>query len=243
MKLKSKQLKEAAKELNEAFGLKPAINLKGTDEELLAGIKEALLEKTEDDTFTEGTQAVIDVIEAEEKVIERKAQKAKSKAKSKAKKLAEAEAEEEDEDEPEDEPEEDPEEEEEEEEAPVKPAAKKDSKKPAPAPVVEEKKADKKESKKPTTTKKEVVEEDDDEVEEKPKKNPHVKVKEPKGPSAYGTAIELMCKTPDQSIEDLKKGLEKKGIKVTTSNISAIRTAFGTVRKIVSLLRENKLMK
>jgi hypothetical protein len=67
-------------------------------------------------------------------------------------------------------------------------------------------------------------------------------VKAVKGPSPYGTAVEVMCTNPDQSVTDLINALKKKKIDVEVG-LSAIRTGYGSVRKIVSLLRANKLMK
>lgn len=68
------------------------------------------------------------------------------------------------------------------------------------------------------------------------------KEKEERAPSAYGTSVDIMCTDPDMTFEALTKKLQKKGID-TEAGAAAIRTGFGTVRKVVSLLRENDLMK
>ena len=59
--------------------------------------------------------------------------------------------------------------------------------------------------------------------------------KEPAGPSAYGTAVEIMCKKPTLTFPELKKLLAKKGFEKD----SAARTAQLTVKKVYSLLNEN----
>jgi len=74
----------------------------------------------------------------------------------------------------------------------------------------------------------------------KPEKAAKKKVN--RGPSPYGTAVELMCADPDQSKESLLKGLTKAGID-TDAGKAGIQTAWGSVRKIVGLLRDNGLMK
>lgn len=98
--------------------------------------------------------------------------------------------------------------------------------------------------KKPTRV---VVDPDpDDEDEEKPEKE--VKVKKEKkekverGPSAYGTSVEIMCKDPKTTKESLFKQLTKKGIDIEAGK-SGILTGFSVVQKIVSLLKANGHMK
>lgn len=59
--------------------------------------------------------------------------------------------------------------------------------------------------------------------------------KEPAGPSAYGTAVEIMCKKPTLTFQELKKLLAKKGFEKD----SAARTAQLTVKKVYELLSAN----
>lgn len=84
---------------------------------------------------------------------------------------------------------------------------------------------------------------DPDAEEEKPKKAAKKEPKEKKErvPSAYGTAVSIMTKTPDITIAELNKKLVKLGIDVEGGK-SAVQTGFGVVRKIVKELRENGLM-
>lgn len=99
----------------------------------------------------------------------------------------------------------------------------------------------------PVKKKKVIIPDDDDDdpdaEEEKPKKTAKKEPKEKKErvPSAYGTSVSIMCKTPDITIAELNKQLKKLGIDVEGGK-SAVQTGFGVVRKIVSLLRENSLM-
>lgn len=62
--------------------------------------------------------------------------------------------------------------------------------------------------------------------------------KEKKGPSAYGTAIQLMCKKPTMTMPALIKAVEKKGIDPVVSK-GAINTGYNAVRKVYTLLKEN----
>lgn len=65
-KLTHKQLKKAAAEISDVFGLEPAIDLTGDETALTALLKEALELKTDEDVFTPATQAVIDALEIED---------------------------------------------------------------------------------------------------------------------------------------------------------------------------------
>ena len=71
-------------------------------------------------------------------------------------------------------------------------------------------------------------------------KTPNVEIKKEK--SAYGTAVEIMCKTPDMKKEDLVKKLKAQGIDTEKSK-NAIMTGYSQTRKIVSELRKHKHMK
>lgn len=64
------------------------------------------------------------------------------------------------------------------------------------------------------------------------------KEKKAKTITAYGTALELMCKNPELSFPELKTQLKKKGF----VKDSACRTAHVTVKKVVELLKANKHM-
>jgi hypothetical protein len=71
-----------------------------------------------------------------------------------------------------------------------------------------------------------------------------VKAKKAKAPkpvvaSAYGVSIEIMCKDPNLSFQDLKKLVNEKGF----SKDSATRTAHVTVKKIYTLLKANGFVK
>jgi hypothetical protein len=144
-----KQLKTAAREINEIYGQNPPINVKGTEDEIIDGLKEALTEKDDDDEFTEKTAEVVEYIES----LSKKADKKKPSKKK--------EPEPEDDDEDTDDEDSDDDVEDVEEEIVVEKKSKKSDKK-APvkeekkakeekAPVKEEKKADKKAEKKPET--------------------------------------------------------------------------------------------
>ena len=65
------------------------------------------------------------------------------------------------------------------------------------------------------------------------------KKKSKKTGSPYGTAVEIMCKNPDQSKDKLVKKMQKKGFE---GDESAVGTAYSCVRSIVSRLRANGLM-
>lgn len=85
----------------------------------------------------------------------------------------------------------------------------------------------------------EVVDDVDDAVDETPaKKKEKPAKKEKKGPSAYGTAIQLMCKKPTMTMPALIKAVEKKGIDPVVSK-GAINTGYNAVRKVYTLLKEN----
>ncbi len=62
------------------------------------------------------------------------------------------------------------------------------------------------------------------------------------GESAYGLTVALMCAAPDQTKDELVKKLKAAGIDVALK-ASAVNTGYTTIRKIVGLLRANKLMK
>jgi len=63
------------------------------------------------------------------------------------------------------------------------------------------------------------------------------KPKKEKVPSAYGTAVSLMCKNPNLTFAELKEQLKKQGFEKD----SACRTAHVTVKKVIALLKENKV--
>jgi uncharacterized protein YktA (UPF0223 family) len=58
-------------------------------------------------------------------------------------------------------------------------------------------------------------------------------------PSAYGTALELMCMTPSLTFQELKVFLKDKGF----TKDSACRTAHVTVKKVFNLLQTNGYIK
>jgi hypothetical protein len=60
--MKRSELVAAAKELNEVLDPDPKINVKGTPEELEAGIREASEILAEDDKLTKATRAVLDAV-------------------------------------------------------------------------------------------------------------------------------------------------------------------------------------
>lgn len=66
------------------------------------------------------------------------------------------------------------------------------------------------------------------------------KPKKEKKPSPYGTAVELMCKEPELSKDELTKKLTEVGIDTSTkSATNAISTGRAAVKKIYTLLKEN----
>jgi hypothetical protein len=62
-----KELKAAAKELNEVLGIQPPINVKAPGADLTKGIKSAIKLITDDDEFTDETQEVIDELKVSKK--------------------------------------------------------------------------------------------------------------------------------------------------------------------------------
>ena len=229
----TKELRNAAEELIEVLGLidetteEPIVlkkEVKGklvelTEGEIVEIIKDSAKEITPDDEISDETREVIDEILNASK---------KKTSTAKGKKVPVAVEIEEDEDDVDDEIEEDE----------IKPL-KKETKK---APVTKGKKA---------IVIEEDNEEDDDEdeeiVEEKPvkeKKSAKVKaekiVKEKKITS-FGLSIELLCSNPSMDIETLKKKVKSQGIDPDKGN--GLRSATVIVKKIVRLLKENKLMK
>jgi len=218
--LSEKLLRTAAKELNEVLTLDPPFDAKSDLKDLADEIKSVVNDPNciqPGDTFTEGTQTVIDEL--------RESKKKTTRTVSTPKKEEVEEEEEEDVSEKaaakmadklskqpvnagkkptriivEEEPEED--EPEVEEEKPVKKAGK--------AVAVKEPKAKKE--------------------------------KKERQPSPYGTAVEIMCKDYTTSKESLYKQLTKKGIDIEAGK-AGILTAHSVVQKIVSLLRENNHIK
>lgn len=63
-----------------------------------------------------------------------------------------------------------------------------------------------------------------------------------RGPSAYGTGVEIMLKDPDLKREQFLDCMKKQGFD-PVANKGAVGTVYTTVRKVVSLLRRNGLMK
>ncbi|MDX1604482.1 MAG: hypothetical protein R3209_15540 [Salinimicrobium sediminis] len=57
-----------------------------------------------------------------------------------------------------------------------------------------------------------------------------------KGPSAYGTTIQILAKSPDMTLQDLKEDLTEYGVNVEEKNAS-INTAFFQFEKIYQLLK------
>lgn len=200
-KLDLKQLKKAARELNETFGLDPAIDLKGDEATLIAGIKEALQEREEGDEFTKESEEVFETILASNK----KAGKDKPASK---KKQPEPE-EEEDEEELEDDDIEDVEEveDEEDEEEEVKPA-KKSGKKAVKEEVLQPKKSSKKQP--------DPEPEPEEEVEEvKPaKKGKSAKaVKEEPVVEEVKPSKKASKKEPEPEVEEKKPSKKEKPVK------------------------------
>ena len=212
MKATQKELKSAVKELNEVLGLSPAINAKGTPEEMVKGIK-AAIKLIEDDEFSDETQAVIDELKPAGKTAPAPKGK-KAPVVVEEDEDEEDEVEEDEDEEDEDEEEEDKEEEEEEEEE--KPKAK--GKKPVPAPVVAPK------GKKAPVVVEEDDEEEDDEEEETPKgkkgkeKEKEVPVKKnpfkrPEGQRTKKAVVEEMLKIKGGvTIEEIAKKITDEGI-------------------------------
>lgn len=77
--------------------------------------------------------------------------------------------------------------------------------------------------------------------EPKPKKEKVKKEPVVREPSAFGVATNILCKNPDMPYADLKEAVRQEiG---SDAKMTAISTAYSSVRKVVRLLRENKLMK
>lgn len=71
----------------------------------------------------------------------------------------------------------------------------------------------------------------------KPKKE-----KTERGPSPYGTGVDLMCSNPDMDKDEYIKEMKKAGFTVE-DNGSAMNTAYSAVKSIVGKLRAHKQMK
>lgn len=196
MKSTEKEVKSAAKELN-ALGFEPAWNPKGTAEETLTWVKNAVTFLEADDVLSDATQAVVDELLAPAKPAKAPAKKEVPASKGKKAPVAPEpeEEEEEEEDEPDDadEPEED-----DEEEVPV-PAKKGKAVKEAPAPAP---KAKAEKTAKPA----------------KAEKAP--KVKKEKSISPTYLVRYAVCENPGISIEELQKVLKKAGADMAPISIS-----------------------
>ena len=222
-----KALRTAAKEMNTVMELEPAINTKASVEVLTEKLKEAItFIDAENDEFTESTQAVIDELSAPP---------AKGKGKAAPKGKAKAAPVEEDDDDDDDAADEDADDEADDEDE--------DDEQEAPAPKAKGKVAPKGKAKAAP-----VEEDDDDDEDEEPapkaikgKAGKVAPKKKERGPSPYGTSIEICCANPAIKKEDLFKKLTKKGIDIAAGK-AGILTAHSVVQKIVSELRKNGLM-
>ena len=207
------KLVAAAEDMNEVMGLdEDDVIDTGSEASIKKGLKAAVKLIENGDVFEDETYDVLEELELYTREEEEEEEEEPAPKKGKGKKAPVVEEEEEEEDE-----------EEEDEEEEEEPAPKKGKKGKAKAkPVVDD----------------DDDEEEEEEEEEKPKKKAKA-AKGPKGASAYGTALDILCKDPDASKEKLNKALAKKGIEPGAGT----NTAYSSVRSIVKRLRDNDLMK
>jgi len=212
-----KELKKAIVELNDLLGLDPQVDPKGSEKELMKGIKAALKLITPADTFSAGTQAVLDEI---------KPPVVKAAAPAKGKKAPVVVEDDEDEDEDDDEDadeDDDDEEEEEEEEIPAPKAKGKKPVAPAPAPKAKGKKA-------PV-----VVEDDDDDEEEEEEEIPAPKAKK-------GKKAPIVVEEDDEEEEEkpkAKKSKKEEAAPKTKKTKEEIFKGPGIIKTIVDLLEKS----
>lgn len=215
-----KDLQEAAKELNEVLSLEPAIKVVGIKKvDLEAKLKEAAaLIDPDEDEITEETIATLTGLgvwpgEPAEDDGDEAAPPAPAKGKGKGKDApapakGKASAKKTPPPVEDDEDGEDGEEDGDDEDAPAPPAKGKGKAKDVPAPPAKGKASPKKET---------------------PAK---------KGPSAYGTAVELMCSNTHFTIKELTAAVAKKGVDVEGKS-AALSTAYSAVKKISECLQAN----
>lgn len=224
-KIKRSLLVSAAEELNEVLGLEPAIDTEKAASQLETKIKEAAsLIDPDEDVLKDETWDVLESLDAAQR----------PNADDGEEEEADTDDGEEEEEAPEVEDEDDTDDGEEEEEAPAPKKSKK------PAPKKKDTPAPPKKSKKPAP--KDEDDGDDDEAPAPAPKKPKKKEKDPAQagkPGVFAAAVKAICQNPDQTLEALNKAMAKKGYEPNRGNSSAIRMAYGSVTKVINVMKEN----